>query len=165
VPRRLRFCEPISNIDRNEEEINVVKMEPQKGKERKPKPDSQQQQKVVNANDTSSFGNLNRLRNIDKSKKVETDLLKTAKSAPSQVFFSSFFVVYVFSPCSVLFLSCVDIYLPEFTAIQTKHGSLQNQAYHLCADHSIQAKDPASENRARSEAQSAEERGHVAGPH
>lgn len=57
----------------------------QKGKGKTPQKSESQQQKVVNANDTSSFGNLNRLRNIDKTKKVESELLtlKTTKSTPS----------------------------------------------------------------------------------
>ena len=50
---------------------------------------------VTNANDLQSFGNLNRLRNIDKNKKVETDLLsKTSKSSPSLVFsFPNYYLV------------------------------------------------------------------------
>jgi DNA-directed RNA polymerase III subunit RPC4 len=50
-----------------------------------PKKEQQPAGKVVtNANDLQSFGNLNRLRNIDKTKKVETELLnKNPKSSPS----------------------------------------------------------------------------------
>lgn len=58
-----------------------------KGGTSRKEPSKPAENAITNANDLKSFGNLNRLRNIDK-KKVETDLLsKVSKSSPAVILF------------------------------------------------------------------------------